>query len=342
MTPDSAVATPILELRGLVVEFRRGGAVGRGPSELVTAVDGVDLAVRAGETVALIGESGSGKSSLALCALGLVEATRGQILLDGRIVSSRRTRAQRRRVQAIFQDPNASLNPRMRVGDVLRELLHVHAVVPPATVDVRCIELVEQVGLDARVLAAFPRQLSGGQRQRVAIARALALQPGLLIADEPTSALDASVQVAVIDLLTKLQKELGLAILFISHNLALVRHIAHRTAIMYMGRIVEDADGGEVFSRPMHPYTQALLRSVPRLWAPRMTSAAIDGEMLPSQTLVAAGCRFRNRCPIAESVCATTDPPLTAFASGGHHAACHLAHRAEALMWSQAATPAPE
>jgi oligopeptide transport system ATP-binding protein len=341
--PDSAMATPILELRGLAVNFRRGGGLGSGPSELVSAVDGVDLAVSAGETVALIGESGSGKSSLALCALGLVEATKGEILLDGKIVSSRRTRAQRRRVQAIFQDPNASLNPRMRVGDVLRELLHVHAVVPSAAVDVRCIELVAQVGLDAKVLVAYPKQLSGGQRQRVAIARALALQPGLLIADEPTSALDASVQVAVIDLLMKLQLELGLAILFISHNLALVRHIAHRTAIMYMGRIVEEAAGGEVFSRPRHPYTQALLRSVPRLWAPRTTSSAVTGEILPTRTLVGTGCRFRDRCPLAESVCATTDPQLIALASSGRHqAACHVVHRKDAHLWSQTATPARE
>ena len=319
---------PLLEVRGLSKHFplRRGivARARREPSAVLRAVDGVDLEVAQGEVLGLVGESGCGKTTLGRCIVGLYEPTAGEISFQGTPLSGKRDRALRRRIQIVFQDPYASLNPRMTVRQTLRELLKVHEMVPPDAIDARCRELLEIVGLSARSLDAHPRQFSGGQRQRVSIARALALEPDVLVADEPVSALDVSVQATVLNLLEDLQRRFGLTILLIAHNMAVVRHVCDRVAVMYLGRIVETAATAELFSNPRHPYTQGLLRAVPRLAEHRRTkSAAVVGDP-PSPIHVPSGCRFHPRCPIAqEPICSTEDPALAGPHT--HLAACHFA-----------------
>ena len=322
--------TPLLEVHGLAMQFalrrRFTGVLRREPRPLLRAVDGVDLELVAGETLGLVGESGCGKSTLGRCIVGLYEPSEGEIRYRGAPLPAARDRPTRRRIQMIFQDPYSSLNPRMTVRQTLRELLRVHELVPRNAVDARCRELVDLVGLGARALDAYPRQFSGGQRQRVSIARALALEPELLVADEPVSALDVSVQATVLNLLGDLRSRLGLTVLLIAHNLAVVRHVCDRVAVMYLGRIVETAPTEELFANPRHPYTQALLRAVPRL-APggELRPAAVAGDP-PSPIRVPSGCRFHPRCPIAQPVCSDVDPALVA-GSGlpAHSAACHFA-----------------
>jgi oligopeptide transport system ATP-binding protein len=323
----------LLEVRGLSMQFplRRDLAawVQRRPPALLRAVDGVDLDVGRGEMVGLVGESGCGKSTLGRCIVGLYEPTAGTIRYGGAELGVHRTRAERRRMQMVFQDPYASLNPRMTVRQTLAELLRAHDMVPRDRVEDRCLELLELVGLAPRALDAHPRQFSGGQRQRVSIARALALEPELLVADEPVSALDVSVQATVLNLLEELRERLGLAVLLIAHNMAVVRHVCDRVAVMYLGRIVETAPTGELFTSPRHPYTQGLLRAVPRLVPGRATEVAAVAGDPPSPIDLPSGCRFHPRCPIAqEPLCSTEDPPL---ASGperpAHRAACHFAWR---------------
>jgi oligopeptide/dipeptide ABC transporter ATP-binding protein len=296
------------------------------PPEVLRAVDGVSLEVFPGEVLGLVGESGCGKSTLARCIAGLYEPTSGEVRFAGQLLRPNRTRAQRRRIQMVFQDPYSSLNPRMTVRQTLRELLRVHHVVPSDQVETRSRELLQLVGLGARSLEAHPRQFSGGQRQRVSIARALALEPDLLLADEPVSALDVSVQANILNLLRRLQQQLGLTMLFIAHNLAVVRHLCDRVAVMYLGRIVEVAPTGEMFTNPRHPYTQGLLKAIPRLVPGRVSTAvAVKGDP-PSPSHVPSGCRFHPRCPIAQSICTEKDPALEPVLSGpGHRAACHFA-----------------
>jgi oligopeptide/dipeptide ABC transporter ATP-binding protein len=308
--------------RGVATRLRGGG------EELLRAVDGVDLEVGRSETLGLVGESGCGKSTLGRCIVGLYEPTAGQIRYLGESLDGSRTRAQRRRIQMVFQDPYASLNPRMTVRQTLAELLRVHRMVPRDQVEHRCRELLDLVGLGPRALDAHPRQFSGGQRQRVSIARALALEPELLIADEPVSALDVSVQATVLNLLEELRASLGLSVLLIAHNMAVVRHVCDRVAVMYLGRIVETAAADELFANPRHPYTQGLLQAIPRLVPGRLSEApAVVGDP-PSPVDVPAGCRFHPRCPIAqEPLCSTEDPPLAAGPSRSHRAACHFAWR---------------
>ena len=294
------------------------------PAEVLRAVDGVDLEIARGEALGLVGESGCGKSTLGRCIVGLYTPTAGEVRYAGEPLTARRTRAQRRRMQIVFQDPYSSLNPRMTVRQVLSELLRVHKMVPKAGVDARCRELIELVGLPPRALDSHPRNFSGGQRQRVSIARALALEPELLVADEPVSALDVSVQATVLNLLEELRAKLGLTILFIAHNMAVVRHVCDRVAVMYLGRIVETAPTEELFSNPRHPYTQGLLKAVPRLMPGRVSeAAAMEGDP-PSPINLPSGCRFHTRCPLAQDVCHTDDPALAA-GGGGHLAACHFA-----------------
>jgi len=257
----------ILEATGIEVSFSVGSPLVarlRHQPHLLHAVDGVDLRVRRGEALALVGESGSGKSTLARVIAGIQRANRGQIKLDGKVLpSSRRSRADQRRIQMVFQDPYSSLNPRLTVGGILHELLRVHHVVPRGDVESHTRELLRMVGLPEDAAGARPRQFSGGQRQRVAIARAIALRPELLVADEPVSALDVSVQATILNLLQDLRSELGLTLLFISHNLAVVRHLCDRVAVMYMGRIIEVAPTEELFRNPRHPYTAGLLAAIP-------------------------------------------------------------------------------
>jgi oligopeptide transport system ATP-binding protein len=327
------VPEPLLEVRGLARHYvLPRGAIGRlrgRPEEVLRAVDGVDLELARGETLGLVGESGCGKSTLGRCLVGLEAPTGGEVRLEGAALSERRTPAQRRRIQMVFQDPYSSLNPRMTVRQTLAELLRAHDVVPRSAVDARCRELLELVGLPARALDAHPRQFSGGQRQRVSIARALALEPEVLVADEPVSALDVSVQATVLNLLEDLRERLGLTVLLIAHNMAVVRHVCDRVAVMYLGRIVETAPAAELFADPRHPYTQGLLRAVPRLVPGRASPVESVAGDPPSPIDVPSGCRFHPRCPLAqEPPCASADPPLAPGPERpAHAAACHFAWR---------------
>ena len=331
-TSDLAAAggTPdLLSATGLSVSFSLGSAAIarlRHEPNVLHAVDGVDLTVRRGEVLALVGESGSGKSTLARALSGLQRPDRGEIRLDGRVLPDRRSRTDQRKIQMVFQDPYSSLNPRLTVGGMLHELLRVHHIVPRDEVESYTRQLLSLVGLDEEAVHAYPRQFSGGQRQRVAIARALALRPELLVADEPVSALDVSVQATILNLLQDLRAELGLTLLLISHNLAVVRHLCDRIAVMYLGRIIEVAPTETLFARPRHPYTAGLLAAIPRLtFGPEGDAPAVRGDP-PSPLRVPSGCRFRTRCPIAQPVCEQEDPALTAAGSDpAHSAACHFA-----------------
>jgi oligopeptide/dipeptide ABC transporter ATP-binding protein len=324
------VADSLLALRGVHVDFPMNDSLvrraRRAPLEVLRAVDGVDLEIARGEVLGLVGESGCGKSTLGRCIVGLNRPTAGEIEFDGTPLTTSRARDTRRRMQMIFQDPYSSLNPRMTVRQTLSELLRVHAMVPRHQVTARCVELLELVGLSGQALDAYPRQFSGGQRQRVSIARALALEPELLVADEPVSALDVSVQATVLNLLESLCDQLGLTMLFIAHNMAVVRHVCDRVAVMYLGRIVETAVTEQLFSDPRHPYTRGLLNAVPRLQPGRASAAAaVEGDP-PSPIDLPPGCRFRPRCPIAQERCREHDPQLSAGnAQTTHTAACHFA-----------------
>ena len=310
---------PVLEVRDLHKVFAlRAGLFGR---RLVHAVNGVDLALRGGETLALVGESGSGKSTLGNILLGLMRPTSGTVLRNGMPLPARR-RSIARHVQVVFQDPFASLNPRHRIRDIVRLPLDVHRVGPRAARNAQVADALARVGLTPAHGASYPRQLSGGQRQRVAIARALILRPEVVVLDEPTSALDVSVQSQILNLLLDQQDELGVAYLLITHNIAVVQHMAARTAVMYLGRIVEQRDTTDLFSRPAHPYTQALLASVltpdPALGLPDVDL----GTSLPNPMAPPPGCTFHPRCPHAMPVCRKTSPPDYPVDSG--FTACHL------------------
>jgi oligopeptide/dipeptide ABC transporter ATP-binding protein len=333
--PAAAAVGPLLSATGIAVYFPVGSQLAarvRHEPSVLHAVDGVDLELASGEALALVGESGSGKSTLALTLAGLRGADKGEIRLEGRRLSARRSRADQRRIQMVFQDPYSSLNPRLTVGSMLAELLKVHHVVPRSDVEAYSKEILRLVGLDEDALKAQPRQFSGGQRQRIAIARALALKPEILVADEPVSALDVSVQATILNLLRDLRGELGLTLLLISHNLAVVRHLCDRVAVMYLGRIVEVGPADKIFTDPRHPYTQGLLAAIPRLTIASDQAEkeaeegpAVVGDM-PSALRIPAGCRFRTRCPIAQDICATDDPALThATGDPPHQAACHFA-----------------
>ena len=323
---------PLLEIDALHVHYElRGGFARRArgrPHEVLRAVDGVDLAIAKGETLGLVGESGCGKSTLGRAIVGLASPVSGSLRFRGEPLAGGRGRAQRRRIQMVFQDPYSSLNPRMTVRQTLAELLRAHRMVPKDAIDARCRELLELVGLGPRALDAHPRQFSGGQRQRVAIARALALEPELLVADEPVSALDVSVQATVLNLLDELRAKLGLTVLLIAHNMAVVRHVSDRVAVMYLGRIVETAPTDELFTNPRHPYTRGLLTAVPRLVPGRAsTSEGVAGDP-PSPIDLPSGCRFHPRCPLAQEPPCSTDDPALDEGSPGHRAACHFAWRA--------------
>jgi oligopeptide/dipeptide ABC transporter ATP-binding protein len=322
--------TPLLEVRDLTVHFaRRRGLFGR--AETVHAVSGVSLAIRKGETLGLVGESGCGKTTLARAVLHLIAPTSGSVRFDGEDVlalAPRPLRAMRRRMQIVFQDPWSSLNPRMSVGAQVREGLEIHHLAEGAEADRRVGELLEEVGLSRDAAPQYPHAFSGGQRQRIGIARALAVGPDLLVCDEPVSALDVSVQAQVLNLLADLQARRGLSYLFISHDLAVVRHIAPRVAVMYLGRIVEEGPAESIFTAPRHPYTQALLSAVP-VPDPRAQRRRIvlEGEP-PSPVNPPPGCPFHPRCqhPALDATCRTARPELEPVGPA-HAAACHKAER---------------
>lgn len=316
----------ILSVRGLKVSFPvRGGLFGREVGR-VRAVDGVDLDLDAGETLALVGESGCGKSTTARAVLRLIEPDEGSVVLDGtelRGLSSSALRRFRRNAQIVFQDPSSSLNPRRTAFQAVAEGLLTHGLVPREDVRRRVTELFELVGLSAEHLDRLPHAFSGGQRQRIGIARALAVEPRLLVLDEPVSALDVSVQAQVVNLLEDIQERTGVGYLFIAHDMGVVRHVADRVAVMYLGRIVEDGPAEEVCARPLHPYTQALIASVPSLGSGGALLRA-SGEM-PSPIAPPSGCAFHPRCPRAEAGCSRITPALHHVGNGGlRRVACPL------------------
>ncbi|HET9578364.1 MAG TPA: oligopeptide/dipeptide ABC transporter ATP-binding protein [Usitatibacter sp.] len=319
-------AVPLLEVSHLTKHFPvRGGLLGRVQGQ-VHAVDDVSFAIGAGETLGLVGESGCGKSTLGRTVLRLVDATAGSIRWHGAPIEHLRgaaMRPYRRQLQAVFQDPYASLNPRMRAADIVAEPIRNFERVPDREVRERVASLFERVGLRADQLAKYPYEFSGGQRQRLGIARALAPRPRLIVCDEPVSALDVSVQAQVINLLGDLQGEFGLSYLFVAHDLAVVQHISHRVAVMYLGRVVELAGTGALFASPQHPYTEALLSAVPVPDPAIQRKRIILAGDVPSPIKPPAGCRFHTRCPYAFDRCRHEEPKLAEVAPM-HFAACHL------------------
>jgi oligopeptide/dipeptide ABC transporter ATP-binding protein len=297
----------------------------------IVALDGVSLVVRPNEVVGLVGESGSGKTTLARCLVRLVEPDSGEATFDGQDVfgaSAAELRKIRRRMQLIYQDPYSSLNPRLRVGEAIAEAARVHGLVKGrGKEDALVADLLEAVGLPRSAAPRRPRELSGGQRQRVAIARALAVQPELLIADEAVSALDVSVQAQILNLFLALSQDRHLSMVFISHQLAVIAQLAHRVAIMYLGRIVEIGDTADLFTAPMHPYTELLLEAHPHVDAPDRHRAPILRGEIPSQDNIPAGCRFRSRCPLAQGICEEVDP-APVDVGRGHLSWCHIKPRA--------------
>ena len=321
-----AEAVPVLQVDGLKKHFPvRKGLLRRTVGQ-VYAVDDVSFSVQSGETLGLVGESGCGKTTVGRTILRLIEPTAGTLRLEGRDIThlgKAELRPFREQMQIIFQDPFSSLNPRMRVGDIVAEPLKIHGTSNKKARRERVAELFDRVGLRRAQMDNYPHQFSGGQRQRIGVARALALNPRLIICDEPVSALDVSIQAQVINLLMDLQKELQLSYLFISHNLAVVEHISHRIAVMYLGRIVEYTDKTTLFTKPLHPYTEALLAAVPVPDpAIKRVKRVVQGDV-PSPLRPPPGCHFHTRCPYAVARC-KVDSPVLREVEPGHQVSCHL------------------
>ena len=319
------MSLPLLEVENLTRHFSvRKGLFGGGGT--VRAVDGVDFTVEAGETLALVGESGCGKSTTGRLVLRLLEPTEGKLRFSGRDLlqlSSSEMRVLRREMQIVFQDPYGSLNPRMTVCETLAEPLVLHGLASASTKHARVAELLSLVGLRPEHCRRYPHEFSGGQRQRIGIARALAVEPKLIVCDEPVSALDVSIQAQVVNLLQDLQKRFGLSYIFIAHDLAVVKHIADRVAVMYLGKIVEIGKKKELFARPRHPYTQALLSAIP-IPDPELqrSGPVLEGDV-PSPMAPPPGCRFHTRCPYAQERC-RIEEPLAVDEGDGHRTACHF------------------
>jgi peptide/nickel transport system ATP-binding protein len=340
---EALAREPLLEAVGLSKDFTIGGRLSPGGRRTVHAVDNVSLAVRPGETMGLVGESGCGKSTLGRCLVRLYDITAGRLRFKGTDIS-RHTRRQlrpiRREMQMVFQDPYASLNPRRRVGDLIAEPLRVHGNLSQADIAERVRALIGLVGLLPDQLERFPHEFSGGQRQRIGIARALALEPDLIVADEPVSALDVSIQAQIVNLLADLQERLGLTYVFIAHDLSVVRQVSDRTAVMYLGSIVELGPTEEVYRAPAHPYTQALISAVPvpAVDRPARSRIVLTGDV-SSPTDPPAGCRFHPRCRYATARCRSERPALRQIASG-REVACHFPLLADLRDPAKAAGPA--
>jgi peptide/nickel transport system ATP-binding protein len=321
-TQDNPVTDgPVLAMTGAAVEYRHHG-------QRVRALDAVDLTLSRGEVVGLVGESGCGKSTLARAAVGLVPLAGGTVTFEGQPVAPlgmRRRAGRLRRLQMVFQDPYESLNPRRKVGELIGDGVLL-AGGSRAAARSRAVELLERVGLPATAADGYPHEFSGGQRQRIAIARTLAAGPSCVIADEPISALDASAQAQIANLLTALVREEGIGLLLVSHDLSVVRQVADRVAVMYLGRIVESGDTAEVWSSPAHPYTEALVAAIPRADGTGVLPADLPGDV-PDPASPPPGCRFHPRCPVARDDCAATEQrliPLPGIPPTGHAAACHV------------------
>jgi oligopeptide/dipeptide ABC transporter ATP-binding protein len=321
--------TALLDVRDLAkhYELGGGGTFGLGTKAVLRAVDGVSLSIEAGTTLGLVGESGCGKSTLGRLLIRLIPPSGGQVHFDGQDITALHGAAlkqARRAMGVVFQDPYGALDPRMTVDAIVREPLLIHG---ERIESGRVEKMLDRVGLPASAATRYPHEFSGGQRQRIGIARALILQPRFLVCDEPVSALDVSVQAGIVNLLQDLQTELGVAMLFIAHDLGVVRHISDRVAVMYLGRVVEQGEKRTLYARPMHPYTQALIASVPALSptgrAERRARRSRVGGDIPSAMAIPAGCRFHTRCPHVMPVCREVDPPL-AEREAGHAVACHL------------------
>ena len=325
---------PVVEVRDLVVTFKGTSRRGLAQNRVIRAVDGVSLRIDREETLGLVGESGSGKSTTARAILRLTPIQSGSILFEGNDLASKTGMSLlRRQAQMVFQNPLGSLNARLKVGKIIREPLDIHRIGDPASRAKRVAELLDLVGLPEDTGERFPHEFSGGQQQRIAIARALALQPSLIVCDEPVAALDVSIQAQILQLLKDLQRATGVAYLFIAHDLHVVRHLCRRTAIMYVGRIVEQGPSASLFARPRHPYTQALMSAIP-VPDPSVISnrTVLQGE-IPSPSALPSGCRFRTRCPHAQEVCAAEEPVLQE-AGDGVSVACHF--------WREIAQPVPK
>lgn len=319
--------TPLLQVRNLKVHYPVARGLFRSKGT-VKAVDDVSFEIAPGETVGLVGESGCGKSTLARAVARLIEPTAGEILFNGTPIESLDRAAMknlRRQLQMIFQDPTGSLNPRMTVRQILNEPFQIHAMMPNRKErEEKLAELMRSVGLDGGQLNRYPHEFSGGQKQRIGIARALALSPKLIICDEPVSALDVSIQAQIINLLQDLQQQLGLAYLFIAHDLAVVEHISQRVLVMYLGKVVESGPASAVIQNPKHPYTQALISAVPSLDEDGGRSRIVLSGELPSPLNPPPGCPFHTRCPIAQDIC-TREMPAHRPVGEGQTAACHFA-----------------
>jgi oligopeptide/dipeptide ABC transporter ATP-binding protein len=323
--------TPLVEAEGLSKHFVLGaGSLLARHKPMLRAVDDVSVRIHPGETLGLVGESGCGKSTLGRLLIRLIEPTSGRIRFAGEDITALRVRAlreKRRAMQIIFQDPYGALNPRMKVEEIVMEPLLIHGAHSDAATRAAVAEMLDRVGLPTRIRDRFPHEFSGGQRQRIGIARALVLGPRFVVCDEPVSALDVSVQAQIVNLLRDLQGELGLTYLFIAHDLAVVKHISDRVAVMYLGKIVELADKRALYAAPLHPYTQALIAAVPGTHpagraARRTDRAGIAGD-IPSALHPPAGCRFHTRCPHVMPICREQEPRMVE-AAPGHYVACHL------------------
>jgi oligopeptide/dipeptide ABC transporter ATP-binding protein len=322
MQPDAA---PLLSVDNLMVHFPIRAGVFRRQVGAVKAVDGVSFTLNRGETLSLVGESGCGKSTTGLALMGLLKPTGGQVQFDGQGIEGFNRAAMkgyRRRMQIVFQDPFSSLNPRQRVKDIIRAPLDIHNVGTRTERDARVSELMERVGLRPDQADNYAHQFSGGQRQRIGIARALALKPDVIVCDEPVSALDVSVQAQILNLLSDLQRDLGVSYLSISHDLGVVEFISHRVAVMYLGKIVEIAPKKQIFAAPGHPYTELLMRSAPSRDPRKRHSFSANNDDIPSATKKPSGCAFHPRCPLATDICKSSEPALTARADG-RMIACH-------------------